>query len=366
MSASRESLYDSVDLIRERVGMLELLSRDGIVMRRSGAYWVGLCPFHEEKSGSFSVGSRLPGRATCYGCGWKGDIFDYWRASRGTDFGGAVRDLGAIAGVVVSVESGAAPAGVRRLKNVGKVPVAATAAEVLSLPRLRGLSDGEIEELAALRGLSVAGVELAARGMKQVGAAVWPQFERHPGDWVAGDGAGVCWVVTDGMRSVAQFRRLDGGQFQRRDGKALKCWTKGSPTWPVGTADIGGKPGVILVEGGADLLAGWHFVWAFGLHREVGVVAMLGAGCRIAPGALGAYRGKRVRIFMDADVAGQTAALRWQGQLTEAGAAVEVFDLSGLMRADGLPVKDLNDLALCPASVLGEPGVREGFVVWDF
>jgi hypothetical protein len=157
--------------------------------------------------------------------------------------------------------------------------------------------------------------------------------------------------------------------YVTKEGKEIKCWSKGSPTWPVGAADIAGKAGVCLVEGGADLLAAWHFLVGFGMCREVGVCAMLGAGNRIAQDALGLFRGKRVRIFMDADGPGRKAALRWQGQLADAGAAVECFDLSGLVTAaahGARPVKDLNDLALCEAGVVGSDEVVEGFVEWGF
>lgn len=371
-----EEQVERVAVIRERVGMLDLLARDGRVMRRQGAYWMGLCPFHEERSGSFAVGSRYRDRATCFGCGWRGDIFDYWRATRGTDFKEAVVALGEIAGLARLVEgagsgSGSGAKGARRLANVGRSDWDAGDGVVKpSLPRLRGLSDGELEGLARLRGLSYEGCALAARGMRQVGACRWPQWEPRgregSGEWSAARDAGLCWVVTDGAREVAQFRRLDGVPFETGQGRSIKCWTKGSPTWPVGTHDIGDKPGVIWVEGGADLLAGWHFVWALGLQGAVGVVAMLGASCRIRKEALGVYKGKRVRIFMDADAAGRKAALRWQGQLVGAGAAVEVFDLSGLVRGDGAPVKDLNDLALCSREVIESDEVREGLVVWDF
>lgn len=377
MRALMDDRREAVAAIRERVGMLMLLQRDGVVMRRAGAYWMGLCPFHVERSGSFAVGSRCPDRGKCYGCGWSGDVFDYWRATRGCDFGAALEALGEIAGVVVPARmadgDGKGGRGARsapRLANAGGVPgVREAAVPKPGLPRLRGLTDDEIGQLAGLRGLSVEGVELAARGARQVGACLWPQWEREPagsGQWSVARDATVAWVVTDSRREVAQFRRLDGGRYTRQDGQEIKCWSKGSPTWPVGAADLEGKAGVLLVEGGADLLAGWHFVWAYGLHGEVGVVAMLGASNRIRTEALRLFAGKRVRIMMDADAAGHAAAGRWQGQLTEAGAVVEVFDLGGLTRADGEPVKDLNDLALCSAEVLGQGEIREGFLVWDF
>ncbi len=79
---------------------------------------------------------------------------------------------------------------------------------------------------------------------------------------------------------------------------------------------------------------------------------MLGAGCRILPDALTLFQGKRVRLFphadpprLDGSAPGIEGAARWQDALTEAGAVVDAFDLSGLTGADGQPLKDLNDVA---------------------
>jgi hypothetical protein len=52
-----------------------------------------------------------------------------------------------------------------------------------------------------------------------------------------------------------------------------------------------------------------------------------------------------VRLFPHADEAGRKAAKEWARLLLDAGAArVDAFDLSGLMRADGEPGKDLCDV----------------------
>ena len=79
----------------------------------------------------------------------------------------------------------------------------------------------------------------------------------------------------------------------------MKAWTlPGSRAgWPVGAAEACQRLRVVLVEGGADLLAALHLARAAGMLPAVGVCAMLGAGCRILPDALTLFRGKRVRLF---------------------------------------------------------------------
>ena len=65
-------------------------------MRRSGqGRWVARCPFHEEKSGSFTVYAEdNPPRAHCYGCGWDGDGIAFYQAVKGASFVDAMKELG--------------------------------------------------------------------------------------------------------------------------------------------------------------------------------------------------------------------------------------------------------------------------------
>jgi hypothetical protein len=63
--------------IRERVDLVELVISHGVELRKSGAQFVGLCPFHGEKTPSFFV---HPERGFfCHGCGAKGDALDFLR-----------------------------------------------------------------------------------------------------------------------------------------------------------------------------------------------------------------------------------------------------------------------------------------------
>ena len=43
-------------------------------VKRAGANYVSLCPFHDEKTPSFTVYKH---RSKCFGCGWSGDILDF-------------------------------------------------------------------------------------------------------------------------------------------------------------------------------------------------------------------------------------------------------------------------------------------------
>ncbi|MEQ1861456.1 MAG: CHC2 zinc finger domain-containing protein [Chthoniobacteraceae bacterium] len=378
------SEHFDADEIKRRLPMIELLEREGIECRRDGAKHKARCPFHEERSGSFIIYSYPDSREDhghCFGCGWNGDIIKYWREKRGAGFVEALRDLASLASV--------SPSAFREnLNRAAQVPrmteVAPGGKEKPALPRLRALTDDELSALARLRKLSVEGVK-AAGSDRRVGGCVWPQFIGRPGDpepgtWHTPSDSTAAWVVTDLERRVAQFRRLDGECYVRRDGGKIKAWTCGSPTWPLGASEIGDRAGVLLVEGGADMLAGYHFLAKFERLHAVAVVAMLGASCAICAEALPFFERKRVRIMMDEDEErpkpgkpgvlispGREAAARWTAQLTEAGAAVETFSLAGLVKRDlKTKVKDLNDLAEVDEAAWLDDELRAAFYDFDF
>lgn len=64
-------------------------------LRRNGPEYEGLCPFHKEKSPSFTV-SDDKGFYHCFGCGAHGDVIDFVRDINGTDFLGACEILGGV------------------------------------------------------------------------------------------------------------------------------------------------------------------------------------------------------------------------------------------------------------------------------
>lgn len=76
-------------------------------LKRAGANFKALCPFHQEKTPSFIVS---PSRQTfhCFGCGAGGSVFRFVMDYEHTDFPSAVRNLAARVGITVVEERGAA------------------------------------------------------------------------------------------------------------------------------------------------------------------------------------------------------------------------------------------------------------------
>ena len=72
-------------------------------LRRSGARWMGRCPFHEEKTPSFSVNAQDK-LFYCFGCGKGGDLVSFVRETENLDFTGAIEWLGDRFGVQLEYE----------------------------------------------------------------------------------------------------------------------------------------------------------------------------------------------------------------------------------------------------------------------
>ena len=86
------------DLIA-RTDVVEVVGRH-VTLRKAGANFMGLCPFHDEKSPSFSV-SPVKQFYHCFGCGVSGDAIKFLTEYTGATFVEAVQDLAQQAGLVV-------------------------------------------------------------------------------------------------------------------------------------------------------------------------------------------------------------------------------------------------------------------------
>ncbi|MBF0401342.1 MAG: DNA primase [Magnetococcales bacterium] len=88
--------------VRDRVNILDVVSRH-VRLKKQGSNWLGLCPFHGEKTPSFSVRPDQ-GFYKCFGCGVGGDVFDFLIRIRGIGFAEAVEELAAGAGLALPVQ----------------------------------------------------------------------------------------------------------------------------------------------------------------------------------------------------------------------------------------------------------------------
>ncbi len=94
---------DDIAKVRAATDIVALIS-EHLQLKRVGRRWVGLCPFHNEKTPSFSV-NQEEGFFHCFGCRQSGDAITFVREIEGLDFVGAVERLAAKAGITLTYTS---------------------------------------------------------------------------------------------------------------------------------------------------------------------------------------------------------------------------------------------------------------------
>jgi len=82
----------SVREVVAAANIVDVVSLRTSLRKSSGTRYMGRCPFHEERSASFSVNSDL-NLYHCFGCGKGGDVVTFVRETEGLDFVGAIEWL---------------------------------------------------------------------------------------------------------------------------------------------------------------------------------------------------------------------------------------------------------------------------------
>lgn len=313
------------EVIKTALRLEEAFRADGHELRKLGAKFVTLCPFHQEKTPSCYI-SPDTGRFHCFGCGEDGTVIDYHALTRKISPAEAIKELGARVNGAPCQQPSAVP----KKESLRETSVRRR----MSLNDLETGTAKELAQLSRARNISVPALQLASsRGFLRF-------FTRM------GQRA---WVLVDMTRRNAQARRCDGKSWQHIGGK--KAWTLPGyeAAWPIGIKEAQQFECIALLEGGPDFLAAFHFLLAEGCAESVAPVAILGSSNRIGDEVLPIFAGKSVRIFPHADGAeknhaGLRAAARWEAQLLPVVSRVDAFDFTGLFQIGGEPVKDLNDL----------------------
>ena len=88
-----KTIEELVSQIKDRLDIVEVVSEQVILKKNGGHYW-GLCPFHKEKTPSFSVNPQL-GIYKCFGCGAGGDALSFIMNTKGIEFIDLIKDLAA-------------------------------------------------------------------------------------------------------------------------------------------------------------------------------------------------------------------------------------------------------------------------------
>ena len=106
--------YDSLkEDIRSRLPINDLIS-EYVTLKQNGSNYVGLCPFHKEKTPSFNVSADKE-IFKCFGCGKGGDIFTFVMERENFTFPEAIKFLASKAGIELEPQGQLSP--IERKKN---------------------------------------------------------------------------------------------------------------------------------------------------------------------------------------------------------------------------------------------------------
>ncbi|MBR6439926.1 MAG: DNA primase [Aeriscardovia sp.] len=142
---------DEIDEVREASNLYDIVS-ETVSLKRSGPEaYVGLCPFHDEKTPSFSVRPSL-GTWHCFGCGEGGDVFDYIEKRDGVEFQEAVKMLADRYSIPLHMDEGRRP---ERLSSRTRLLEACGEAELFFRQSAENDPEGHLEKFLAGRNFSM-------------------------------------------------------------------------------------------------------------------------------------------------------------------------------------------------------------------
>lgn len=86
-----DTIEELVTQIKDRLDIVDVVSKE-VILKKSGSHYWGCCPFHKEKTPSFSVNPNL-GFFKCFGCGAGGDALTFIMKTQNKDFIEVIREL---------------------------------------------------------------------------------------------------------------------------------------------------------------------------------------------------------------------------------------------------------------------------------
>ena len=183
----------------------------------------------------------------------------------------------------------------------------------------------------------------AVEGLKMLSARGLLHFEQV----YDADRLNLAWVISDGARLNAQARKLNGEGWKGiRNAKAKTVPGIPDARWPIGAANIGDRPLVVLCEGQPDFCSVLPLALEEGVDPElIAPVCITGAHHSIPSDAGGYFAGKTVLIpyHSDASRVGESAATRWTYQLYAYGVSDVITVNCGCLGVKSARTKDLAD-----------------------
>ena len=336
-----------IDEIRNKNDIVDIISQY-VVLKRSGRNFFGLCPFHKEKSPSFSVS---PDKQIfhCFGCGVGGNVFHFISKIENISFIETLETLADKAGVQLPVLESEGDSKLAALKSkvyeINKCtaefyhenlykPTAKIAQEYVKKRKLDNKTlqsfligySGNFNELYNLlkeKGFSEE--EILASGLVN---------RNQEGKFIDRFRKRLMFPIQDVRGRVIAFggRVLDDSKPKYINSSENIVYSKGRHLYGLNVAKKYETKKIIIVEGYMDAVS----LHQRGIHNAV---ASLGTAMTEAQGRLLRKSSEQVIIGYDSDGAGQAATQRGLDILQNLGCDVRVLQIQGAKDPDEFVVK---------------------------
>lgn len=326
-----------VEEVRQRTDIVDLIG-SYVRLQKKGANYMGLCPFHNEKSPSFSVS---PGRQMyhCFGCGVGGNAFTFVMEYENYTFVEALKSLAERAGVKLpeieySAEAKAAADLKSRIFEVNKLAAKYFVYQLRTDQgkpaydyfKRRGLTEETIKKFGL--GYSSKYSDSLYKYLKQQGYE--DSFLKETGLVTLDESKGgrdkfwnrAMFPIMDANNKVIAFggRVMGDGTPKYLNSPETKIFDKSRNLYGLNYAKLSRKPYMLICEGYMDVIS---------LHQAgfTNAVASLGTALTGLQANLLSRYTKEVYLTYDSDGAGVKAALRAIPIMKEAGISVKVIDM---------------------------------------
>ncbi|HEV3227085.1 MAG TPA: DNA primase [Acidimicrobiales bacterium] len=311
---------DDIVRIREATNLRDVVSQY-VQLKRVGRRWVGLCPFHAEKTGSFNVNEEN-GLFKCFGCGKGGDAITFVREIEHLDFVGAVEWLAGKVGMTVRYTEKREDEG--RKQRARLIDAMRRAVDWYHQRLLKDDDAGPARGYLRSRGLSGDIARQYQLGWAPEGWDTLARALRLPDEILVDTGLGFLnrrGGQTDAFRERLLFpifdtngdpvafggRVLPGGEgpkYKNSSGSAIYDKSKVLYGLNWAKADVVNADEVVVCEGYTDVIG-------FGAAGVPRAVATCGTALTIDHLRTLRKFARRVVLAFDADAAGQEAAARF-------------------------------------------------------
>ena len=326
---------DTIERIKQENDIVDVIS-ETVKLKRAGRNYMGLCPFHNEKSPSFSV-SQDKQIYKCFGCGEAGNVLTFVMKNKNLNFIEACKVLAEKANIPLDLGNGEESQVVKKKEILYKINVEAARYFFSNLQRdkiskeyftNRGIKEITIKRFGlgyAKDGWQNLRMHLKRKGfnedlMLEAGLVLRSQkgtiYDRFRNR--------VMFPVFNSKGDVIGFggRVLDDSKPKYLNSPETLVFQKGTNLYGLNFAikHKNNERYFIIVEGYMDLIS---------LHQYgiTNVVASLGTALTTNQARLLKRYADKVIISYDADFAGQTATLRGLEILKEAGFDVRVLQI---------------------------------------